>query len=249
MSHHVYNLDDAVKAESRRPIDASWSPAKKRGVSAACIVLAAGAVGYGAWAMLDARPPKLPTTANEALVVINSAKFASLDPNRKGQYLEEAMRLVRELPEEQRRDFFQDEKNREAFRKFMEERFDDMARRFARGEELTPMFGPGAGGPRPPRTEGEQPRTPPTEEERAQRMEQMRNEMNKRIAQQIQSGNAQSGGLRGEMMKRMGGGAGGRGGWGGGRGGGGGGGGGAGGGGGGGGGGTGGGGSGSGRPN
>ncbi len=212
MSHNVYNLDEAAKAESRKPIDASWSPAKKRMVAIACAVLATGAVGYGSWAMLSRMPPSLPKTADDALAVINSAKFARLDPERKQQYLEETMRLVRELPEEQRRNYWRDEKNREAFRKFMEERFDDAARRFARGETLPSMF-PGGGPPRGPRPEGETQRPQLTEEERAARLEQARNEANKRIGEQIKSGNAQSGGLRGEMMKRgMGGG---RGGWGG----------------------------------
>lgn len=213
MSHNVYNLDEAAKAESRKPIDASWSPAKKRVVAIACAALATSAVGYGSWAMLSRMPPGLPKTADDALAVINSAKFDRLDAERKQQYLEETMRLVRELPEEQRRTYWRDEKNREAFRKFMEERFDDAARRFARGEELPNMF-PG-GPPRGPRPEGEQAQRPQlTEEERAARMEQMRSEMNKRIGEQIKSGNAQSGGLRGEMMKR-GGMGGGRGGWGG----------------------------------
>lgn len=215
MTHNTYNLDEAMSKAERRPIDASWSPAKKRAVAIACVAVAAGAVGAGAWGMMRDSTPKLPTTAKQALATVSSAQFARLDAGRKQQYLTESWRLIRELPEEQRREFMRDEKNREMFRALMEEQFDDMAKRFARGESMQDMWrgmGP-PGGQRPERPpEGQRPQL--TEEERAQRAEEFRNRMNERMAKAVQSGNAQSGGLRGEMMKRGGGGRG-AGGWGG----------------------------------
>jgi len=97
--------------------------------------------------------------------------------------------------------------------------FDEAARRYARGESMEGLFGP-----RPERREGERREGPPGSEEMRQRwaqmseeerqkareemMERMRNEMNQRVSEQASSGNAQDGGLRGEMFKRRGGGPG-----------------------------------------
>jgi len=209
-----YDLD-AAERESRRPIDAEWSKQKKTAVVGACVVGASLALGAGWWAMSAIANPGLPTNASDALAVMASSKFESMDEMRKRQYAAEARRLLSELPAEDRRALFEDENAREAMREMREETMDEIARRVARGESIEGMF---PGGPRGPRPEGERRERPA--DAPAFDPEQFRQQMDQRLAEQIQSGNAQSGGLRGEMFKRgmRGGGGGGRGGGGGGRG-------------------------------
>lgn len=212
------DLDSMVKNEPRRPIDASWSPKKKKLVGAGAGAVALVALAGGAWAYISGRPPALPTTPEQALAVMASSKFDSLDKARRSQYIAEAQRLMRGMTPEQRRALMQDEKNREAMREMREEMMDEMARRIARGEQIeSPFGGMGFGGPRGERPPGERPpgerrpdgerpqRDPnaqPTPEQQA-RMEERRQQMEARFAQAISTGNAQSFGLRAEMMRSM----------------------------------------------
>jgi hypothetical protein len=202
------DLDAMVKSEPRRPIDASWSPRTKKLVGAAAGGVALAALAGGAWAYISGRPPALPTTPEQALAVMASSKFDSLDKARRSQYIAEAQRLMRGMTPEQRRALMQDEKNRDAMREMREEMMDEMARRIARGEQVeSPFAGMGFGGPRGERRpDGERPqRDPnaqPTAEQQA-RMEERRQQMESRFAQAISTGNAQSFGLRAEMMRSM----------------------------------------------
>lgn len=198
-----YDLTDGL--ETRRPIDAGWSKRKKALVGGASVGLAAGALATAGVLLYNARPVGLPKTAQEAVEMMGSARFARLDEDRRAQYADEAARLIRELPQEERRAMMTDEESREALRTLREQMFDDLVRRYARGEEL-PRFGPPPG-ERRERGEGERGRWQEmSEEDRAAAMERMRSMINERLDSQMSSGNAQTGALRGEMFKRRGGG-------------------------------------------
>ncbi len=200
--HQRINLDEVT--ESRAPIDANWSPRKKAIVGGMAALAATSAVTAGVWWTMASQPPRLPRTADEAITLLASSQFDNLDEDRQRQYAAEAGRLMRELPQEERRALFEDETNRDAMRKVFEERMDEMVRRFARGESMD--RGPRGERPQRPEGEGEGPRPNReelTEEERQQRREEFRERMNEQIQANAQSGNAQSSGLRAEMMKRM----------------------------------------------
>ncbi len=195
-------------------------------------VMGLGSLVYGGYYAWSHRPPALPTNANEAIALVTSNKLDLLDPGRQEQYLDEAARLLRDLPDEERRKLFRDDKNREALERIREQQFDEMAKKFARGEEpdwqnmrgpgMGPGMGPGAG--RPDRQPGEQP--PPGAGPDGNggpgrdgggggggngngrggnrgNPDSRRAMMDQRMARSLNSGNAQSVGLRGEMMKRM----------------------------------------------
>ncbi len=197
---------DAQLAESRRPIDANWSAKKKMTVGAICGGAAIAALSGGVWAMVASRPPSLPRTPQEAVAVLSSDKWDNLSQDRRAQYMDEARRLVREMSEEERRKLMEDEKARQAFQQMREEMFDEMARRFARGEEMPwQRQRPEGERPQPSQEQMRQWRERQeqmTDEERAQMRERMRDMMNARVDQQLAGGNPQSGALRGEMMKR-----------------------------------------------
>lgn len=201
--HTRINLDEAT--ESRAPIDANWSPRKKAIVGAVTAIVAVSAVSGGVWWTISNQPPRMPRSADEAITILASSQFDRLDEERQRQYAAEAGRLLRDLSPEDRRAMFEDEANREALRKIREDRFDEIVRRFARGEEME--RGPWQRGERPPRPEGEE-RRPPfnpeniSPEDRERMREQIRERINEQIMTAAQSGNAQSSGLRAEMMKR-----------------------------------------------
>lgn len=201
-----YDVTDDLSP--RAPIDAGWPKWKKALVGGGCIGLAVAALATAGVLLYNARPVGLPKTAQEAVDVMGSARFAKLDDDRRAQYADEAWRLIRELPQEERRGMLSDEQSREAMRAMREEMIDEMVRRYARGEEM-----PGFGRP-PPREERPEREDRPnwremSEEDREAAMERMRSVMNQRIDSQMSSGNAQTGALRGEMFKRRGAGGGG----------------------------------------
>lgn len=178
-------LDDG---RHRRSIDSSWSLRKKRAVGVSLGAVALAAVGVGIWVWFSGRPPALPTSAGEAVAVIGSARFDRLDEARKRQYLAEAARLLQGVPEGERRALFEDETTRDALGAIMRNRMDDAARALARGE-APPAFPGGS----PPNLDA----LPPEMRDR------IRARINEQMAQQIMSGNAQSTGLRMEMMQRV----------------------------------------------
>lgn len=200
--HKIYDLD-AEMSSGRRPIDAGWSKRKKRIVGAIAGLAALLAIGGGAYALYMNSAPGLPGSVDEAVATIGSSRWDNLDADRKRQYLEETRRLMEGIPWEERRDMFRDEDVRDAMREAMRDRMDEIARKFARGEEIE--WGP----PRPRRgdDEGERPRRPDfedmTPEERDAMRERMRNRINQQFNSMLSSGNAQSGALQMEMRRSM----------------------------------------------
>lgn len=147
---------------------------------------------------------RLPRTADEAMTTLTSGKLDGLDADRRAAWMDEARRLMRDLTEEQRRALFEDEEARRAMGDLMRDRMDERARAFARGEEI--QWGP-PGGFRPEDREQMRERFESmTDEERAAMRDEMMRQAQESAREQVQSGNAQSGGLQQEMMKRGGGG-------------------------------------------
>ena len=198
MSQRI-NLDEQM-SEGRQTIDARWSTKTKRLVTSAAIVITLGAITGCIWAASAFSTPGLPKTAEEALAVLGSAKFERMSNDRKSAYADEAGRLFRELPEEDRRDMFRDQEQRDAMRALMEQRMHDMARSIARGE--TPDFA-AMWGNRPRRNDADRQRQREemTDEERAERRANRQEQMRERMNEQFTSGNAQTGALMGEMFK------------------------------------------------
>lgn len=197
----------------RQAIDAGWSKKKKTTVGIAAGVLGLVALGAGVFLMRSLLPPPLPTSAQEAAVVMASSSFKRLDEDRKQAYVAEASRLMEGMSTDELRNLFRDEKTREGMREVMEARMNAAVIAFARGQEMEMpfgRFGPGRGGPggdgqRRPGGERPDPATM-TEEQRAEmeaRQKQMQERMNQRISQSVQSGNSQMNGLRGEFFSRM----------------------------------------------
>ncbi|MHC4977232.1 MAG: hypothetical protein ACYTF7_11615 [Planctomycetota bacterium] len=152
------------------------------------------------WAM-QPRVPDFPETPEDAIAAVQSSGFDMLDGDRKMQYYEQLRMLTRQLDGDERRALME-QLSEEERRQMREDIMDELAKRFARGEEMPDMRGS-----RPPRGDGErrQQWEEMTDEERAEarreRMEQMANE----ISESFSSGNAQSNGLQQEMRKRGGG--------------------------------------------
>ncbi len=174
-------------------------------VGTACVVVSAGAIAGGLWLRASQAPLAMPVSVDEALAGIESDAYAKADPQRRRQYATEAAKLMRDLSEEERRELWEqardDEALREAFRKMMQDRWDEMIRERARGGEMErPDWG---------RRGGDRQRPDPDEmtDEQRERMEQMRERMRERIAEQLRetwdSGDAQSSGLRQEFFKNM----------------------------------------------
>lgn len=194
----------------RRPIDAGWSRKKRTVVTASLSGIALVALVGGAIWMIGRRPPSLPTSADEAVAVINSERFDRLDEQRRRQYLSEAARQLGVLDQDALRAMFADEANRDAMREIMRNRMDEVARQIARqiarGED--PDFGAmrGMRGPRPG-GQGGPPGGPGGAHDpgqtSAEMRKRMRDRMNQHITEAITSGNAQSMGLRMEMMRRF----------------------------------------------
>lgn len=205
-----------------RSIDASWSKGKKLAVAVLASVGGLAAISFGFWKAWSMTAPGLPTSAAQAVAVINSGRFDNLDEARQEQFFDEAQRLIRAMPDEERRALRDDPGFREAMMRMREQQMDENAKRFARGQELEGFgFGPGGPGGRQPtaeerqrweqmRKEWEDREAKMTEEERKKRdeerqrrQEEMRKQMDQRMANAINTGSAQSMGLRTEMFKRM----------------------------------------------
>ncbi len=205
-----FDLDEMVNP-TRKSIDANWSQKKKIVVGSIASGVAAAALITGVVIMIRSIPPALPKTTVEALAVMGSGRFEKLDEQRQRQYAAEASRLMRDMAPDDRRALMQDEKNREAMMTMRMEMFDEMARKYARGEEMQFPFGR-----RPPRDDknkGERPNRPerpdpdkmtPEEKEKFdQQRAERRKQFTSRMESQLESGNAQNNSLRGEMFKRM----------------------------------------------
>lgn len=194
-------IEDAVDSV-RSAIDQNWSQRRRLVVAVGATVVSLVVLATGVWFMRANTPPKLPKTFDQAVAVMNSSKYRNLDSNRKQQYAEAAIELMRDLPEQERQDLFKNEDARQAIRAAFTQQMDDMARRLARGESLENLMSDRPsrrrGGPRPEgrrRAEGDT-RDGQGDGSRAQRMA-------GRIGNAVQTGNAQRNALRGEMMQQM----------------------------------------------
>lgn len=207
-------------AKPRKSMDATWSKRKKLATTILACVCGGAALTFGVWKAWSMTAPGLPSTAKEAVAIINSARFDNLDDSRKEQYFEEASRLFRQLSDDERKALRDDPRFRDAMMKLREDEMDQRAEKFARGEKPD-----GPGGDRPQPTEEERKRweqmrkewedrqakmtdeeKKKAEEDRQQRQQERMKQMDQRIGNSINSGSAQKMGLRSEMMKRMGGG-------------------------------------------
>ncbi|MEM9373233.1 MAG: hypothetical protein AAGA55_06280 [Planctomycetota bacterium] len=195
------SIMEGIEVSARRPIDQDWSGRKRLIVGVAATTLAVAAVGLGGWYAISSRPPGLPTSAEEAMAVMASDRFDRLSEARQRQYATEAARLLRELDAEQRMALMRDGANEQARRELMLNMMDDMARRHARGEEVQMPFG------RPGGREGQdgERRGPPGTEGMSdgERRKMMASRINGMITDSVNSGNAQSNGLRAEFMSDM----------------------------------------------
>lgn len=130
-----------------------WTPKRKKIAAIAFCFFSLCGLAAGAWAMLWLQPPGLPKTAEEALAVMKSAKFERLDETQKGEYADEANKLMANMPGEERRELFKND--RESMEKLMERKMEEMAKKMARGEQIEFPFG--GGPPRGDRPPGESP--------------------------------------------------------------------------------------------
>lgn len=189
-------------AATRRTIDASWSPRKKMLIGTLFAGVALGTLGVGGFFAWQLRPVGLPSSAEQAISTISSGRVERLDEQRRRQYLAEAGRLLRELPDEQRREMMSNVDNREALMDIRQEFFDDMIRKYARGEGFDMPWGRGGGRPRGNRPQGGE-REELSDEERDARRRERAEQMRNRLTEAFESGNAQSTALRGEFFKRI----------------------------------------------
>ena len=215
-------MDGIEFGEKRKAVDADWSKARKLVVGSLFSLLALGAVGAGIYFAWDNRPIKLPRSADEAITVINSGRLDRLSEDRQRQYFAEASNLMRDIPEEERRDYFRSEENRDAMRQVMMEQMDNTMREIARGNitmddwrsQMAERFGNrgprgqrGERDERGDRPEGERPeRDRPEGEEgerpsRADRQQAMTN----RVQGAFQNGDGQRMGLMMAFRQKMGG--------------------------------------------
>ena len=203
-------IEIGAPSTPRRTIDAGWSKKKKTTVGVAAGALTLVAIAGGSWFALTSMPPGLPTDAGTAISVVSSTKFDRLDEQRQRQYLAQAARLVRDLPEEERRVMFDNEDNRDAMRRIGRAQMQEMAREMARTDsmpEMPWMRGGGRPGGRPGGGEGGRPnRENMTDEQRSAMREQMRQRIAESVNRQINAGNARDFGLAGEFWGRGGGG-------------------------------------------
>ncbi|MEA5557641.1 hypothetical protein [Nodularia spumigena] len=219
------NLDTMTSAPKRQTIDATWSPAKKRAVAGACIGLGSLVLGVGGWYAWANRPVSLPTSRDEAIKVMASARYERMDEDRKRQYAVEAADLFKDVPREEMRSYFEDEGTRDVLMEMRREQMDETILRVARGEPVPDWstgwrpggMGGGRPGGGPGGAAGEGERRPwgqgggpgeggggeMTDEQREQRRAEMAGRINQRIGQAINDGNAQMNGLRSEFMSRM----------------------------------------------
>lgn len=196
-----------------------WTPKRKKAAAIGFCLFSLCGLGAGAWAMMWMQPPGLPKTAEEALAVMKSAKFERLDEVQKGEYADEANKLMANMPWEERRELFKND--RETADILMERNMEEMARKFARGEQPEFPFGPRA--PRGDRPQGERPEGGPRPDGggpggpggggpggggaggpgRGGDQSARRDNAERRMAERVSKGNPQSNGLLGQMRQAM----------------------------------------------
>jgi len=83
------------------------------------ILVGAGTLSGGIYYTWLITPPGPPKTAQEAMKTIGSARFERLPDYRKQEYMEQARKLFDAMPEDQRRQLWQNGQQNEAFRNEM----------------------------------------------------------------------------------------------------------------------------------
>ncbi len=208
-----------------------WSPTQKKFGAAGLAVAAIAVLIGGAWLTRQWVAPAMPKSFAEGASVIQTGRINNLDDLRRADYYRELAKLWPSLSEDERNKWRNDPAYEKMMEQIREQSFDDYAKKVARGEEKLPDFGP------PPNARPAQPAQQPNQAPAqakpgdaprqagggggggngrgaGRNSEQRRAAIVNRIGSRIMTGNAQSSGLRGEMMR---GGAGARGGTGGGR--------------------------------
>lgn len=216
-----------MKANSVSLDSIEWTPKRKKIAAVALCLVSFCGLGLGAWVMIRMQPPTLPQTAEEAMAVMKSAKFDRLDPSQKEEYENEANKLMANLPWEQRRELFKED--RETMEKLMERNFEEMAKKFARGEQPEfPFGGPRGDRPGGDRPQGDRPDRGPRPDGggaggaggpgggpggggpgggggggRGGDPNARRDNGERRMAERVSKGNPQSNGLMGQMRQAM----------------------------------------------
>ncbi len=186
---------------------------KKRIGAGVLAVVAAGVLSGGIYVWWLFTPPPMPQTVDEARAVLTSSRFANLSSDRQADYARRIRELLVDLDDEQRQAFFDqvraDEELRKTLRDVQRQMIIDRAKRYALADELEKqlildelmaefmqMRSMWA------RRRAED-RQPMTEEQRAERREQRRNEMIERMGESAATGNPQHGPLVGQMMRDL----------------------------------------------
>lgn len=209
-----------------------WSPTQKKVGAAGLAVAAIAVLIGGAWFARQWVPPSMPKSFAEGASVIQTGRINNLDDLRRADYYRELAKMWPSLSEDERNKWRNDPAYEKMMEQIREQSMDDYAKKVARGEEKLPEFGPPPNAR--PQQPGQQPNQQPAQAKPGEaprqagggggagngrgagrNSEQRRAAIVNRIGSRIMSGNAQSNGLRGEMMR--GGGPGNRGGTGGGR--------------------------------
>jgi len=171
-------------------------------VSLLCVVGAGVLIGGGYYAWIS-RPVSMPETIDEAVSVINSARFSRLPDYRQEEYLQRARRLMRDsdMDRAKRREYWQaiggNEEARETMARMMQQRMIDRALELSKmtPEQRAAMMDQRARNRPERRNRADRPE--PTDQERAER----RDRMKSFIQDRIQTGNPQTGGIMGEYFR------------------------------------------------
>lgn len=102
-------------------------------------LVAAGAVGAGAYVTWLRTPPAMPDTVQEAMAVFASPRYTRLPEERRTAYIEHVRRLVERLPEGERRSMWRrlhdEPTTRDAADRAMQDMMVAQARAFATADE------------------------------------------------------------------------------------------------------------------
>ncbi len=105
------------------------------GLAVVALLVLAGGIYY-AWLIT---PPDLPTSAAEGMAVMGSARFKRMPEYRQEEYATRMRELVRELPTDQRQQFFEqmhdDEAARQSMREMMRRMMEKRMQQFSEADE------------------------------------------------------------------------------------------------------------------
>ncbi|WP_432797016.1 hypothetical protein [Poriferisphaera sp. WC338] len=184
------------------------------------VIVGAGVIGYGGYWAWQMTPPGMPSDLNEASAMMASSRFSRLSDDRKEQYFNRVREMMDGMDAEQRRGFWernrQDKQFRDNMRDGMRMMMVNRAKDFAAADEMkrTMMLdeainqmqamrqqwaGRGGGGNRPdPETMTEEQKAE-MEKRRAEKMERAQGMMQERA----ETGNPQESALMGEFRTAM----------------------------------------------